>query len=75
MRAPASGEPGAGVAPWPRAALLSLSDKRGAAEFAALLAKAGTRIIASGGTARHLKESGVPVTAVEEWTGRSTWSR
>ena len=71
MRAPASGEPGAGVAPWPRAALLSLSDKRGAAEFAALLAKAGTRIIASGGTARHLKESGVPVTAVEEWTGLS----
>ena len=54
---------------WPRAALLSLSDKRGAAEFAALLAKAGTRILASGGTAKHLRDSGVPVTAIEDWTG------
>jgi phosphoribosylaminoimidazolecarboxamide formyltransferase/IMP cyclohydrolase len=55
--------------PWPRAALLSLSDKRGAAEFAGLLAKAGTRILASGGTAKHLRDAGVPVTAIEDWTG------
>jgi len=61
--------PGPSAAAWPRAALLSLSDKRGAAEFAALLAKAGTRIIASGGTAEHLRESGVAVTAIEDWTG------
>ena len=64
MRAPASGEPGAGVAPWPRAALLSLSDKRGAAEFAALLAKAGTRIIASGGTPDSLRCQAVPPDAM-----------
>jgi phosphoribosylaminoimidazolecarboxamide formyltransferase/IMP cyclohydrolase len=61
--------PGPSAAAWPRAALLSLSDKRGAAEFAALLAKAGTRIIASGGTAEHLRKSGVAVTAIEDWTG------
>jgi len=58
------------VAPgWPRAALLSLSDKRGAAEFAAALAAHGTRVLASGGTAAHLKGAGVEVTPVEEWTG------
>lgn len=58
-----------GVTGWPRAALLSLSDKSGAAEFAALLASGGTRILASGGTAAHLKAAGVAVTEVEEWTG------
>ena len=58
-----------GVMGWPRAALLSLSDKSGAAEFAALLAQGGTRILASGGTAAHLRQAGVSVTAVEDWTG------
>ena len=54
---------------WPRAALLSLSDKTGAADFARRLHAAGTRVLASGGTARHLEQEGIPVTAVEEWTG------
>jgi phosphoribosylaminoimidazolecarboxamide formyltransferase/IMP cyclohydrolase len=54
---------------WPRAALLSLSDKAGAAEFAAALAAHGTRLVASGGTATHLKAAGLDVTAVEDWTG------
>jgi phosphoribosylaminoimidazolecarboxamide formyltransferase / IMP cyclohydrolase len=54
---------------WPAAALFSLSDKRGAAEFAGALAARGTRILASGGTARHLAAAGVPVTPLEEWTG------
>jgi phosphoribosylaminoimidazolecarboxamide formyltransferase/IMP cyclohydrolase len=67
--APGQARSGPGTPPWPRAALLSLSDKRGAAEFAALLAKGGTRIIASGGTAEHLRQAGLAVTAVEEWTG------
>lgn len=58
------------VAPgWPRTALLSLSDKGGAAEFARALAGNGTRVLASGGTAAHLKGAGVAVTPVEEWTG------
>ena len=53
---------------WPRAALLSLSDKSGAVEFARALAQGGARIIASGGTATALREAGIAVTAVEEWT-------
>ncbi len=54
---------------WPRAALFSLSEKRGAADFARALAERGTKIVASGGTARHLAAAGVAVTPVEEWTG------
>ncbi|MBI1797904.1 MAG: bifunctional phosphoribosylaminoimidazolecarboxamide formyltransferase/IMP cyclohydrolase [Candidatus Eisenbacteria bacterium] len=57
-----------GVRAWPAAALLSLSDKTGAAEFARALAAHGTRILASGGTAAHLGEAGIAVTTVEEWT-------
>jgi phosphoribosylaminoimidazolecarboxamide formyltransferase/IMP cyclohydrolase len=54
---------------WPRAALLSLADKSGAAEFARTLAAHGTRVLASGGTAAHLQAAGVEVTTVEQWTG------
>ena len=54
---------------WPAAALLSLSDKRGAREFARALAEGGTRIVASGGTAEHLESGGIAVTRVEAWTG------
>jgi phosphoribosylaminoimidazolecarboxamide formyltransferase/IMP cyclohydrolase len=54
---------------WPAAALLSLSDKRGAAEFARALAEGGTRILASGGTAQVLERAGIEVTTVEAWTG------
>lgn len=54
---------------WPRLALLSLSDKRGATDFAKALAARGTRIVASGGTAAHLAGSGVEVTPLERWTG------
>ena len=56
---------------WPRAALFSLSDKSGAAAFAQTLAAHGTRILASGGTAKTLAEAGVAVTALEDWTGFS----
>ena len=54
---------------WPVTALLSLSDKGGAAEFAGALAQRGTRILASGGTAKHLGQHGIEVTTVEQWTG------
>ncbi|MEO5989771.1 MAG: bifunctional phosphoribosylaminoimidazolecarboxamide formyltransferase/IMP cyclohydrolase [Candidatus Eisenbacteria bacterium] len=56
---------------WPRAALLSLSDKGGAAEFARALTAHGTRILASGGTAQALAAEGIAVTPIEEWTGFS----
>ncbi len=54
---------------WPATVLLSLSDKTGASEFAAALAGGGTHLLASGGTARHLRDAGLKVTSVEEWTG------
>ena len=54
---------------WPATALLSLSDKTGAIEFARALAARGTRILASGGTAKHLDQAGVPVSPIERWTG------
>jgi phosphoribosylaminoimidazolecarboxamide formyltransferase/IMP cyclohydrolase len=65
-----AGVPAVASAPeWPRAALLSLADKRGAAEFARALAARGTRLLASGGTARHLEAAGLEVTPLERWTG------
>jgi len=54
---------------WPRVALLSLSDKRGASEFAQALVAHGARIVASGGTAAHLAKAGIDVTPLEQWTG------
>lgn len=56
---------------WPRAALLSLSDKTGAAEFARALTAHETTILASGGTAKHLESAGIRVTPLERWTGFS----
>ena len=50
-------------------ALLSVYDKTGIVEFARSLQVLGWEIIASGGTARSLTESGIFVTPVEELTG------
>ncbi len=52
-----------------RRALISLSDKSGAVEFAKSLVEFGVEIISTGGTARHLRENGVTVTEVSEITG------
>ena len=54
---------------WPRVALFSLSDKSGVTAFAQALARHGTRLIASGGTAEHLRSAGLEVTSVESLTG------
>ncbi len=51
-------------------ALLSVSDKRGLADFAAaLVERHGYRLLSTGGTARLLAERGLPVTEVSEHTG------
>lgn len=50
-------------------ALVSVSDKTGLVEFAQGLAAAGVEIFASGGTRRHLEESGVAVHEVAAYTG------
>lgn len=50
-------------------ALISLSDKWGAAEFAKKLAGFGVQIISTGGTAKMLRENGLTVTEVSDLTG------
>lgn len=50
-------------------ALLSVSDKTGIVEFAQELIALGYEIISTGGTARTLKEAGVPVIGISEITG------
>ncbi|MFP4541512.1 MAG: bifunctional phosphoribosylaminoimidazolecarboxamide formyltransferase/IMP cyclohydrolase [Opitutales bacterium] len=51
-------------------ALLSVSDKSGLVEFArTLVAQHGYTLLSTGGTARTLREAGLPVTDVSEHTG------
>ncbi|MBI1723455.1 MAG: bifunctional phosphoribosylaminoimidazolecarboxamide formyltransferase/IMP cyclohydrolase [Gemmatimonadetes bacterium] len=50
-------------------ALISVSDKRGAIEFAAGLSSLGWEILSTGGTAHVIAKNGVPVTPVEKITG------
>ncbi len=50
-------------------ALISVFDKSGVESFARSLTDMGVQIISTGGTARLLKDSGIPVTLVEEVTG------
>ena len=50
-------------------ALISVSDKTGVVEFARGLVRFGVGIISTGGTARQLRDAGLPVTEVAEHTG------
>jgi phosphoribosylaminoimidazolecarboxamide formyltransferase/IMP cyclohydrolase len=50
-------------------ALLSVHDKTGLIEFANQLLQLGWDLVASGGTERTLRESGLPVTPIEQVTG------
>jgi len=50
-------------------ALLSVSDKTGIVEFARGLAGFGVRLISTGGTAALLREAGLAVTEVADYTG------
>src|SRR6201996_2481780 len=53
-----------------RRALISVSDKTGVADFAKALAALGVEILSTGGTATALREAGVEVTDVSEFTGQ-----
>jgi phosphoribosylaminoimidazolecarboxamide formyltransferase/IMP cyclohydrolase len=53
-----------------RRALVSVSDKTGVAEFAGTLADLGVEILSTGGTASALREAGIEVTDVSEFTGQ-----
>ena len=50
-------------------ALISVSDKTGLVEFGKGLADLGIEILSTGGTAKVLKEAGIPVTMVSDYTG------
>src|SRR5919107_6410998 len=52
-----------------RRALLTVSDKRGLVEFARGLAELGIEIVSTGGTARELEGAGLPVRAIDDYTG------
>jgi phosphoribosylaminoimidazolecarboxamide formyltransferase / IMP cyclohydrolase len=53
-----------------RRALISVSDKTGVADFARGLAALGVEILSTGGTAGALREAGIEVTDVSEFTGQ-----
>ncbi len=50
-------------------ALISVSDKQGISEFARSLVALDVQILSTGGTYKLLKEHGLPVTEVSEYTG------
>src|SRR3974390_783882 len=50
-------------------ALISVSDKKGPAEFAPGLAAAGVEIFSTGGTRKHLESEGIPARDVSDYTG------
>ncbi|MCL2161474.1 MAG: bifunctional phosphoribosylaminoimidazolecarboxamide formyltransferase/IMP cyclohydrolase, partial [Betaproteobacteria bacterium] len=50
-------------------ALISVSDKQGILEFARGLAALGVKLLSTGGTARLLKDAGLVVTEIGDYTG------
>jgi phosphoribosylaminoimidazolecarboxamide formyltransferase/IMP cyclohydrolase len=52
-----------------RRALISVTDKKGIITFAKTLESLGVEIISTGGTAKVLKENGVRIIPIEEFTG------
>jgi phosphoribosylaminoimidazolecarboxamide formyltransferase/IMP cyclohydrolase len=50
-------------------AIISVSDKEGIVDFAKELSSLGVEIISTGGTARLLKDSGITVVAISDYTG------
>jgi phosphoribosylaminoimidazolecarboxamide formyltransferase/IMP cyclohydrolase len=52
-----------------RRALLSVSDKTGLVDFARGLVELDVELVSTGGTARALADAGIPVRAIEDFTG------
>jgi phosphoribosylaminoimidazolecarboxamide formyltransferase / IMP cyclohydrolase len=52
-----------------RRALISVSDKTGLVDFARYLTANSVEILSTGGTAKHLRDNGIPVTDVSDYTG------
>jgi phosphoribosylaminoimidazolecarboxamide formyltransferase/IMP cyclohydrolase len=55
--------------PWPRRALLSVSDKTGLVDLGRGLVERGFELVSTGGTARTLRDADLPVTDVSAVTG------
>ena len=53
-----------------RRALISVSDKTGVVDFARSLAEMGVELLSTGGTATAIREAGLDVTDVSEFTGQ-----
>ncbi|HTH17758.1 MAG TPA: bifunctional phosphoribosylaminoimidazolecarboxamide formyltransferase/IMP cyclohydrolase, partial [Magnetospirillum sp.] len=52
-----------------RRALISVSDKTGLIEFARFLAERNVEILSTGGSAKAIRDAGIPVTEVADYTG------
>jgi phosphoribosylaminoimidazolecarboxamide formyltransferase/IMP cyclohydrolase len=50
-------------------AIISVTDKTGIVDFAGSLSKFGVQILSTGGTARVLRDGGIEVTDISEYTG------
>jgi phosphoribosylaminoimidazolecarboxamide formyltransferase/IMP cyclohydrolase len=50
-------------------AIISVTDKSGVVDFARSLSKFGVQILSTGGTAKALRDGGVSVTDISEYTG------
>jgi phosphoribosylaminoimidazolecarboxamide formyltransferase/IMP cyclohydrolase len=50
-------------------AIVSVTDKAGIVDFAKALSKLGVEILSTGGTARALREGGISVTDISDYTG------
>jgi phosphoribosylaminoimidazolecarboxamide formyltransferase/IMP cyclohydrolase len=50
-------------------AVMSVSDKQGLGEFATVLAELGVEILSTGGTAKSLRDQGITVIDVSDYTG------
>src|SRR3954468_3487942 len=63
------GAPPAGVPVRIQRALISVSEKNGVVDFARGLRELGVEILSTGGTAAAIREAGIEVTDVAEFTG------
>ncbi|MDA8232970.1 MAG: bifunctional phosphoribosylaminoimidazolecarboxamide formyltransferase/IMP cyclohydrolase [Magnetospirillum sp.] len=52
-----------------RRALVSVSDKTGLVEFARFLVERGVEILSTGGSAKAMRDAGIPVVEVADYTG------
>ena len=52
-----------------RRALISVSDKTGLIDFARFLADSGVQLLSTGGSAKAIRDAGIPVTEVSDHTG------